>query len=160
LLTELKPGSRIVSHDFDMGDWQPDRQVALGEHTIYFWVVPANMNGAWMWSIGEKGRTHRYELRLRQRFQNVDNAELRVDGIPQAVSNFRIQGDHMEFVAEGPIDDKKQQLLFRGSVKGNFMSGTLSSSLSQKTEKKKWFAERDPSTAIPIEITAEEQIHL
>jgi ubiquinone/menaquinone biosynthesis C-methylase UbiE len=42
LLRELKPGSRLVSHDFDMGDWKPDKEVKLPGHTIYFWVIPAN----------------------------------------------------------------------------------------------------------------------
>ena len=41
LLAELKPGTRIVSHEFDMGDWKPDRQLELNGRTIYLWRVPA-----------------------------------------------------------------------------------------------------------------------
>jgi len=41
LWKELKPGSRIVSHDFDMGDWPPEKTVELDGHTIYMWTVPA-----------------------------------------------------------------------------------------------------------------------
>jgi len=41
LLAELQPGTRIVSHGFDMGDWKPERTVAVGSTTIYLWVVPA-----------------------------------------------------------------------------------------------------------------------
>jgi len=40
LLAELKPGTRIVSHQFDMGDWRPDRRVELEGRTIYLWTVP------------------------------------------------------------------------------------------------------------------------
>ena len=40
LLTELRPGTRIVSHGFDMGDWQPERVVEVGSSTIYLWVIP------------------------------------------------------------------------------------------------------------------------
>ncbi|MEG4030934.1 MULTISPECIES: class I SAM-dependent methyltransferase [unclassified Microcoleus] len=40
LLSELKPGTRIVSHEFDMGDWKPEQVVKVGERTIYYWVVP------------------------------------------------------------------------------------------------------------------------
>ncbi|HBB31900.1 MAG TPA: SAM-dependent methyltransferase [Cyanobacteria bacterium UBA8803] len=47
LLQELKPGTRIVSHDFDMGAWQPERvervQGSTRQHTIYYWVVPENI---------------------------------------------------------------------------------------------------------------------
>jgi tRNA A58 N-methylase Trm61 len=42
LWKELKPGTRVVSHDFDMGDWKPDKQIELDEHTIYLWTIPAN----------------------------------------------------------------------------------------------------------------------
>jgi len=41
LLAELKPGTRIVSHSFDMGAWVPDKKIELDGRTIYFWVVPA-----------------------------------------------------------------------------------------------------------------------
>ncbi len=41
LWSDLKPGTRIVSHDFDMDDWQPEKTIELNGHTIYFWTVPA-----------------------------------------------------------------------------------------------------------------------
>jgi SAM-dependent methyltransferase len=40
LLSELKPGTRIVSHGFDMGDWQPAATAKVGGSTVYYWVVP------------------------------------------------------------------------------------------------------------------------
>jgi hypothetical protein len=44
LLSELKPGTRVVSHNYDMGDWKPQQTITIklpeGEHTVYFWVVP------------------------------------------------------------------------------------------------------------------------
>jgi ribosomal protein L11 methylase PrmA len=44
LLSDLKPGTRVVSHNYDMGDWQPQQTLTIklpdGEHTVYFWVVP------------------------------------------------------------------------------------------------------------------------
>ena len=43
-LLKLKPGTRIVSHDFDMGDWKPDKQVKVGTRNVYFWTVPAGGN--------------------------------------------------------------------------------------------------------------------
>jgi SAM-dependent methyltransferase len=39
---DLKPGTRIVSHSFDMGDWKPEKQMEVSGHTIYLWRVPAN----------------------------------------------------------------------------------------------------------------------
>ena len=40
LLAELKPGTRIVSHAFDMGDWKPEATAKVGTSTVYYWVVP------------------------------------------------------------------------------------------------------------------------
>jgi SAM-dependent methyltransferase len=41
LLRDLKPGTRIVSHSFDMGDWKPEKRSDLNGETIYYWVIPA-----------------------------------------------------------------------------------------------------------------------
>jgi precorrin-6B methylase 2 len=41
LLKEVKPGTRVVSHGFDMGTWKPERTLKVGEHTVYFWKIPA-----------------------------------------------------------------------------------------------------------------------
>ena len=40
MLQQLSPGTRIVSHQFDMGDWKPDKEVELNGRTIYLWTVP------------------------------------------------------------------------------------------------------------------------
>jgi cyclopropane fatty-acyl-phospholipid synthase-like methyltransferase len=40
LMAELKPGTRIVSHQFDMGDWQPEKKLESSGRTIYFWTIP------------------------------------------------------------------------------------------------------------------------
>ncbi len=42
IFKELKPGTRIVSHDFDMGDWEPQAKRDLDSSTVYYWTVPAN----------------------------------------------------------------------------------------------------------------------
>lgn len=41
LWAELKPGTRVVSHDFDMGDWTPERKIPVGSRTVYYWTIPA-----------------------------------------------------------------------------------------------------------------------
>jgi SAM-dependent methyltransferase len=40
LLNKLKPGTRVVSHSFDMGDWKPDQKIVIDGRTIYLWIVP------------------------------------------------------------------------------------------------------------------------
>ena len=40
LLKDLKPGTRIVSHSFDMGDWKPEKEIEVDGARVYFWTVP------------------------------------------------------------------------------------------------------------------------
>lgn len=68
LQQELQPGTRIVSHAFDMGDWQPDDWLKLSDANLYMWIVPARVAGAWEWE-GPDGTPYRVELR--QKHQEV-----------------------------------------------------------------------------------------
>ncbi len=47
LLKELRPGTPVVSHSFDMGDWEPEQTVTVQDSTIYLWHVPARVSGRW-----------------------------------------------------------------------------------------------------------------
>jgi hypothetical protein len=95
-LLALAPGTRIVSHDWGMGEWQPERSVTLDvpdktigrdkRSTVHLWIVPARVAGLW---CTEGGR-----LELTQRFQTVSGA-LSADGNPAPVTVFdgRVQAD-------------------------------------------------------------------
>lgn len=45
LFRELKPGTRLISHDFDMGDWKPEKTVEKDGHRIYYWTIPEHPAG-------------------------------------------------------------------------------------------------------------------
>lgn len=68
LLEELRPGTRIVSHAFDMADWKPDRHVRLGNINLYKWIVPAKVGGIWQWHTTDGDC---YRLNLKQKFQQL-----------------------------------------------------------------------------------------
>ncbi|MBN9478602.1 MAG: class I SAM-dependent methyltransferase, partial [Bordetella sp.] len=68
LLSQLKPGARIVSHAFDMGDWQADERIKVADGYIYKWTVPASVAGLWSWT-GADGTPCRLELE--QTYQQV-----------------------------------------------------------------------------------------
>ncbi len=73
----LKPGTRIVSHDWDMGDWKPDQSVSVAvpdkavgrekSSRVHLWVVPARLAGTWCGVESAKG----IDLQVRQDFQQV-----------------------------------------------------------------------------------------
>lgn len=71
LLNELRPGTRIVSHAFHMGDWQPDEKLELSSVTIYKWIVPAHIAGVWEWD-GYDGIAYRVELQ--QKYQEISGS--------------------------------------------------------------------------------------
>ena len=51
-LLKLRPGTRIVSHDFAMGDWKPEKTLKVGRSTVYFWTVPGASRGRVERSVG------------------------------------------------------------------------------------------------------------
>ena len=68
LLTELRPGTRIVSHAFNMGDWRPDEHRVVDSANLYLWIVPAVVGGRWTLTDA-RGET--MILELEQRYQEV-----------------------------------------------------------------------------------------
>jgi SAM-dependent methyltransferase len=160
LLHDLKPGARIVSHDFDMGEWLPDRTVQLNEHTIYFWVIPATVNGTWKVNIAGGKENHRYELKLSQHFQNLQKAELKADDVEKQVQDMMLKGDKIEFTIKDGLQGLKGPVHFSGSVKGDSIQGFVSYRDGLLTRTLKWHAERDGSTVVPIDITGTTQLQL
>lgn len=67
-LAELRPGTRIISHSFEMGDWISDERLELGGVSIHKWIVPAQVAGLWEWE-GLNGEI--YQVDLQQKYQEV-----------------------------------------------------------------------------------------
>lgn len=87
LLTELRPGTRVVSHAFDMGDWKPDDRRKIGPVNIYKWIVPANVAGIWEWE--RAGR--KYRINLRQAYQEV-SGDAWLDGKKARLKSAELRG--------------------------------------------------------------------
>ena len=125
MLLDMKPGTRVVSNSFDMGDWQPDDRVeATRQCTNYCramkWVVPAKVAGDWRLGEGE--------LKLTQTYQMLDGTFTR-SGNAMPISEAKMNGSEITFVAGGQR--------YVGQVVGNTMSGTAGS--------EKWSATRSGS---------------
>lgn len=94
LLDELRPGTRIVSHAFDMGDWKPDQRQSCGSINIYKWIVPAKVAGTWQWQTNS-GEIYRVELK--QKYQQL-SGKAWIDGEEAQLKNALIKGDLLELV--------------------------------------------------------------
>ena len=118
LLATLKPGTRIVSHDFHMGDWKPDRAVTV-QKSIYFWVIPASIAGRWKLEASLPGVGERsYELEVRQKYQEID-ALARAERRNYALWETRLSGDRLSFI----LIDNELAHRFEGRVRDNTIEG-------------------------------------
>ena len=120
LLQALKPGTRIVSHDFSMGDWKPDRVVTV-QKKIHFWVIPARVAGRWKLEANLPGvGPASYELEVRQNFQEIEPFA-RGDKRNYAVWEPRLKGTEISFI----IVDNDLAHRYEGVVAGNAIEGIV-----------------------------------
>lgn len=118
LLSTLKPGTRVVSHDFHMGDWKPDRRITV-QKTIYYWVIPATVDGRWRLEANLPGVGIRsYELEIRQKYQEID-AHARSDKRNYALWEPRLIGETVSFI----LIDNDLAHRFEGRVRDNTIEG-------------------------------------
>ena len=90
----MKPGTRVLSNTFSMGDWEPDQVIRVTNGTGYFWTVPANVAGLWTLSgLDEKGNA---TLKLDQNFQRVGGT-LTLQGKTQNLLGARMEGSAFHF---------------------------------------------------------------
>ncbi len=131
LLSDLKPGTRLVSHAFTMGDWKPDKTVTVpGNATssvprnIYYWVVPANISGDWQGRVEyAPGRSQPYTLRFNQQFQQVKGDAI-ADGKKYTIPNITLTGDRLTFSRSETIQGQQGTIQFNGRIEGNTLKGT------------------------------------
>jgi hypothetical protein len=112
ILDELRPGTPVVSHDFDMGEWEADDYVQLEGDSIYLWIVPARVDGTWRWR--EAGGNER-SVRLTQKFQKLEG--------DASVVGASLRGDWIALTIRRPGADGTE--LYEGRVSGNSVRGTL-----------------------------------
>ncbi|MFC1694192.1 SAM-dependent methyltransferase [Candidatus Latescibacterota bacterium] len=156
LLRYLKPGTRVVSHNYHMGDWEPDQTTEVNmewnNHTVYFWVVPANISGSWEWTLSSGSDEERYYLQLDQHFQQVSGT-LTTASTKVQIKDAVLKGDMLQFMFEGKDNKRITTMQFDGQVDGNVIEGIVVSKVGSRQSNKIWKARRDPSTIIPLDIS-------
>lgn len=131
ILAQLKPGTRVVSHDWDMGDWEPDARVrihvpdkpvgARKESTVYMWVVPARVDGKWRTRVPLAHGPMEIELDLDQRYQTLGGAAV-IDGKRLPVERAFVRGPFVFF----RVGDGADALRFQGSLRSDRIVGRVS----------------------------------
>jgi hypothetical protein len=117
----MKPGTRVLSNTFSMGDWEPDQVIRVTNGTGYFWTVPANVAGLWTLSgLDEKGSA---TLKLDQNFQRIGGT-LTLQGKTQNLLGARMEGSalHFSFInADGLL--KAVKVIVNGQVLSGEVTG-------------------------------------
>jgi SAM-dependent methyltransferase len=120
-LLEMKPGTRLVSHQFSMGDWRPDEVSSYEGRMAMLWIVPAAVEGNWTLSYAtEKGRVE-LTLNLTQKFQMVEGGIL-AGPARLGLRNVVLQGDRLDFSF---VDGDGVLREFSGVVHGNAIAGSV-----------------------------------
>ncbi|MGE0178763.1 MAG: cyclopropane-fatty-acyl-phospholipid synthase family protein [Sphingomonas sp.] len=110
LLTELRPGTRLVTHAFAMGEWRPDAHRVVDGRNIYLWIVPAVVGGAWTFTDGSTTMA----LTIDQRFQNATGT-LTGGGRTLPLRDVALRGNRFTFTADMPGGTR----VYRGLVEDN-----------------------------------------
>jgi protein-L-isoaspartate O-methyltransferase len=131
LLAELRPGARVVSHDYGLAGWVPHKKFEMDDPekvsisgvtrtVIYVYVIPAKVAGRWNATVPASLSKGAMQLDLRQE-ANALRGEARFDGRTVPLTDARLTGDELSFRLAGRDAD------FRGRVRGQVIEGTVES---------------------------------
>jgi SAM-dependent methyltransferase len=145
ILSQLRPGTRVVSHDWDMGEWQPDAKAVLDgmskpvmpvqASTVYLWIVPAKVAGTWRIEL-EEAKPESMEIEFTQRFQEISGIAKRTRGRTM-LQSAHLRGAEIRFAVIDETRRPSDPVQFFGRVYGDTMEGSTGSG-------RRWRAERKP----------------
>jgi SAM-dependent methyltransferase len=148
-IDQLRPGARIVSHDYDLGAWPFDEmiEVALaekmvgsqGRSRIFLWLVPADARGRWVADLPELGG--RWQFDIAQKFQILD-VDAWAGGSAMVVRGARLRGEEIRLVVTGVVGGKGYNVLFAGKVADGRIDGNVRVSDGERTRTLPWKATR------------------
>lgn len=124
-LLALAAGTRVVSHQYSMAEWKPDRSVQIQGRDVHLWVVPARVGGAWDFQDSQGAS---FTLELEQSFATVTGAITRGDA-RQPLLSATLHGLELRFAFEA--DGVRSS--FSGTVRGSEITGVLAAGRSART---------------------------
>lgn len=114
----MRPGTRVVSHHFDMQEWRADDQVIVNERIGYLWIVPARVGGRW--DFRDAAGNLVLSVDLRQHFQEVAG-DVYLDGAATPLQQATLHGDAVEI----RFDHSGKQASLHGLVSGEVITGEI-----------------------------------
>jgi len=141
-LLALKPGTRIVAHDFDLGDWQPDVKVTIRKN-VMLWIVPAKIQGRWRLQLPLPAGAQAWDMDIRQKHQEIDGVVRVADRPPAGLWQASLRGERVRFVIVDNSDrENEASMYFEGVVRDGVMEGEFRRGVGQVQTRHKWRATR------------------
>jgi hypothetical protein len=148
ILAEARPGTRVVTHVWDLGSWKPDAIDEDGAQ-VNLWIVPARVAGVWSWELPVGPARHTYTALMEQQFQALEGT-VRAGSRRGIFENMRLRGDEISFRLDMTLDGAGYvRHAFRGKVQGDRILGTVRVSREphKETLELPWHATRAPASA-------------
>jgi hypothetical protein len=134
VLKELRAGTRVVSHAFDMGDWEADQHDIVTGRDVYLWIVPAQVEGRWSVEGGDGGK---FTVELKQQYQKIHGTATD-NGRTSGLQNATLRGEEISFV----VDRNGTRTLYRGRVDGDSIAAASGSAVDGLQPAQGWKASR------------------
>jgi hypothetical protein len=138
-LKELKPGTRIVSHLFEMGDWKPDITLKAYHSTIHLWLVPADVNGDWGISVVNEEGTWQCAVTIQQDYQKL---HARKNSRKIRFREMKLYGREISMLIEDDSSGRKSFITLEGLVREDTMEGIAHITGGSSTGKYSWMGVR------------------
>ena len=116
-ILKMKPGTRVVSNSFKLGEWSPDELIEPedGYTRAYLWIVPAQVGG--QWSLRDEAGGNSFDLRIEQDFQEI-KASVVGSSAGLSVKEAKLRGADLEVTF---LDAKNQPHVFKGQLQDDVL---------------------------------------
>ncbi len=121
-LMAMPPGTRIVTHQFHMGRWEPDETTLMAHRPGYLWIVPANAGGEWSISYPQDGGQGKATLTISQTFQKIKGTA-QMGALQTTLRQPRLSGQRIAFAF---TDEQGHLREFSGTIQGDRLRGNVS----------------------------------
>jgi hypothetical protein len=121
-LLAMEPGTRVVSHQFSMADWDADEHVQMQGRDVNLWIVPARVDAVWDFEDSQK---ERFTIDLRQSFGKIEG-EITRNGVSEPLRTASLRGVELRFT----YGTGSEAVEFSGTVRGDEITGVLRTALA------------------------------
>ncbi len=146
-LLALKPGTRLVTHAFTMGGWQPDETSRAAGASAYLWLVPANLGGRWRLRYPCGGQAVNVPMTVARQVFQFPQGRVQLGSAETSLRDARVSGDRLRFAF---TDTGGRLRRFEGRIAGDRIDGRVSGGGGAPAP----FSAERQGAALPISVSA------